>query len=545
MEDLIRKYALQNAVKFGGKANPGAIIGKVISEAGLEKKDIPTYAPIIQETVNVVNSMTKEEQEKELSKYTFKEVVKEKKELSLPSPGKKVVMRFEPSPSGALHLGHAYVLGLNHLLTKKYKGKFILRIGDTNPDNIYTEAYSLIENDANWLTSNNIWKVVIQSSRMQIYYDHAKKLIDKNHAYVCTCDVEEFRSFIQDKEVCPCRDLSLKEQHERWEKMFTTYKSGEAVVRVKTEIDHPNPALREFPIFRINTNSHVLTKKKYRVWPLMNFSVAIDDATLGVTHSIRAKEHMDNEKRQLYILNYLGYKHPVSLFVGRINFLGMQLSASEAKEAIKKKKYTGWDDIKLPFLPALRKRGYQPGALLKYAEEVGVTERDKKVEKDEFYKTLNSFNKEIVEPESNRYFFVADPKKITIKEGVDKTVKLRLHPGKPKKGNRTLNVSKTVYITDKLLKSKAYRLIGGYTFADKKLISEKHDASLNAQLIQWVSDKDKVKAVLKMPDGKAMKGLIEKNILKEKLGTVVQLVRVGFARIESKKGHVELWFAHK
>ena len=224
----------------------------------------------------------------------------------------------------------------------------------------------------------------------------------------------------------------------------------------------------------------------------------------------------------------------------------MRLSASGTRKLIEKGKYSGWDDIRLPFLPALKKRGYQPEAFLHYAREVGITPRDKKVDKKEYFKTLDSFNKEILEKKSNRYFFVGNPKKITIK-GVDECfVKVPLHPDDKKRGSRTLHLEKNVYVSDKTNKGKVYRLIGGCNFKDGKFISLKHDDSLKAQLIHWVSEKDKVKATLLMPDGKKVKGFVEKNILKEKTGSVVQLMRVGFARIEKKsKNSVEIWFGHK
>ena len=97
------------------------------------------------------------------------------------------------------------------------------------------------------------------------------------------------------------------------------YKQGEAVARVKTDITHKNPAMRDFPIARINESEHPRQGKKYRVWPLMNLSVFADDVESGMTHTLRGKDHADNAKRQEYMYNYLEKPIPFTLFQGRIN----------------------------------------------------------------------------------------------------------------------------------------------------------------------------------------------------------------------------------
>ena len=192
MKDLILKYALQNAVRYEGKANIGAVIGKVLSEKPKLKGKIKEISKGIQEVIKKVNSMSLEEQEEKLKKLAPSLLVKKKKEkkrvLSEMEGAKKgkVVMRFEPSPSGPLHIGHAFTLSLNSEYCRKYNGKLILRIADTNPENIYEKSYHMLEEDANWVTKNNVKEVYHQSDRLDIYYKYAEELIKKGHAYVCT-----------------------------------------------------------------------------------------------------------------------------------------------------------------------------------------------------------------------------------------------------------------------------------------------------------------------------------------------------------------------
>jgi len=144
----IRKFVLQNAVQHKGRANPGAIIGKLIAENPDVKKDMKNVSKEVNEIIKEVNGLGLDKQTAELKKLAPELLEKKKEERKielgdLPDAEKgKVRIRFEPSPSGPLHIGHAYVLSLNSEFCRKYNGKLILRIADTNPDNIYPDAYT-------------------------------------------------------------------------------------------------------------------------------------------------------------------------------------------------------------------------------------------------------------------------------------------------------------------------------------------------------------------------------------------------------------------
>ncbi|MDA1196756.1 MAG: glutamate--tRNA ligase [Nanoarchaeota archaeon] len=556
MDDTIRKYALQNALKFKGKANPGAIVGKLIGEKPALQKEMGTLGKQIAQIVADVNSLSLEEQKLELENLApdlLKKKVAKKKTLTKLKGAKNVVMRFEPSPSGPMHIGHAYVLGLNALYCRKYKGKLLLRIADTNPDNIYEPAYEMIPENANWLTDGMIKDVVIQSDRLEMYYSYMEKLLKLEQVYVCTCDPETFREGIRAKQRCPCR--VLVDQKSRWDAMFTTYKMGEAVVRLKTDVEHKNPAMRDFPLFRINESKHPKQGTKYRVWPLMNMSVTVDDIESKVTHIIRAKDHHDNALRQKYIYEYLEKKFPETLFVGRINFTGMAVSCSKTRPLIEDGTYHGWDDIRLPFLPALKRRGFQAEALLRYAFEVGVSLSDKKVSKDEFFKTIDAYNKEVIDSIAYRYFFVQDPVEIRIAGVHKKDITLDLHPD-TKKGGRTFSVGDTFHLAkedyDSLSENAVYRLMDCLNVRQKdgQLIfdSDSYDEykASGKQIIHWLPKKGNIAVEVMMPDGTCVSGLGEQHLSSLKEGDVVQLVRFGFCRLDKKsKSKLVFWFAHR
>ena len=398
LDKKIKAYALKNAIAYGGKANVGSVISSLFNE-GLEKSEVKNVMPLIQKEIKEIEKLSLQEQEKEYEK--LHKMISERHGREglpeLPNAKKgKVIMRFAPSPSGPMHIGHAATACISFLFVKKYGGKFYVRIEDTNPENIYKPAYKMLEDESKWLF-DGIAKVIIQSDRMKKYYLYAKKLIDRKASYVCTCSSENFKKFADAQKNCPCRDLSVKENTERWKKMLDKkgFAEGGAVLRFKSDMQHKNPAMRDFPLARINTAEHPRQGKKYRVWPLMNLAVVVDDLDLKMTHVIRAKDHRDNAERQGMIFEALGKKKqiPWTAFLGRWHFKDLELSSTKFREGIQSGEYKGWDDPKLPTLASLKKQGYKPYAFWKFAEKVGLSESDKVIDKAEYFRLLDDFNK--------------------------------------------------------------------------------------------------------------------------------------------------------
>ena len=393
----IKAYALKNAISHEGIANSGSVLSSLFNE-GLERKDIKKIMPEVVEVIDEISKLNLEEQKKEFEK--LKDFVSERKEREglpeLPNAEGGVVMRIAPSASGALHVMHGINACLSYDYVRKYGGKMYFRIEDTNPKNIDKNAYKLIKEDADFLTKGEA-EVVIQSERMDLYYEYAENLIEKGKAYVCTCAADEFREFVKNKKDCPCRKLSISKNFELWKRMLDKdrgFGEGEAVLRFKSieGMQHKNPAMRDFPLARINLTEHPLQGKKYRVWPLMNLSVSVDDIEMGMTHIIRGKDHRDNAERQRMIFDVFEKPYPWTAFLGRYHFKDMELSTSKFREDIEKGNYSGWDDERLPTIASLKKRGYKPEAFWKMAEHIGISEVDKTLDKKEFFRILESFN---------------------------------------------------------------------------------------------------------------------------------------------------------
>jgi len=554
-ERIARKWALENASKHGA-AKVGSVVSKVIGELPELKAQLKDLMSKIKRIVEEVNAMPAEqvqgEIESEFPELLEKKKVVEVKELK-PLKGAKqgrVVMRIAPSPSGPLHVGHAFVLGLNHRYCERYDGRLVVRIDDTNPEDIYPPAYELIPKDARWLTGDRVDSVVCQSDQMDSYYKYAEELVKKNHAYVCTCSPDDFRELIKNKQACPCREQNA---FPLWKKMFEEFKPGEAVLRMKTDLNSANPALRDWPAFRINEVAHPRQGTKYRVWPLMNFAVAIDDFELGITHTVRGIDHIDNARRQAQVFEFFGWTVPVHEYFGKINFEGLELSASKTREKIEQGVFDGWDDIRLPFLEALRRRGYQPGAFMKFAVEMGINKSDKTIAADEFFKLLDAFNRDIIDPMAARLFFVDDPVEVSIEGLPQKVCELPVHPDHPDRGVRKLTSGRVLLARDDMEQLKdggLYRLMecGNFMKEKEKLVFVEGGVDefreQGDRIMHWLPADDVVDARLLMPDKSLRVGKAESSTKNLNVGDIIQFERVGFARLDDCK-NLTFWFAHR
>lgn len=558
MEDetqTIRKYALQNAVFFNGKANPKAVLGKVLGECPELRSKAGEIREAVEAIVADVNAMGLDAQKKALEGIDSSLLVKEKKgrkyELpELENVEGKVVMRIAPGPSGPLHIGHTRASVLNDEYVKRYGGELVLRFEDTNPERLWPDAYDMIIEDLDWM-GVGIGRTYYQSDRFEIYYDYTRKLLEMGKAYVCTCNGDHWRELKEHGQACPCHDLPVEEQLERYDRFLAgEYAEGKAVVVVKTDLNHPNPAIRDFVALRIVDHPHPRTGDKYRIYPMMNLAVAVDDHEMGMTHVIRGKDHLNNTFRQEYVFDYFGWKKPVYYHYGLVHIEDTILKTSVIGKGIKSGEYCGWNDVRIGTVRALQRRGITAEAIRNYWLEAGI----KPVDVQFSWDTLYMKNREVIDPVSDRYFFVEDPVRYDI-EGVD-VIEGRAprHPDHPDHGYREyeLTGSKTVYVSaaDSAMFQEAGRVrlkdLCNLDYGQPARYAG-NDLSILRQgvhAVQWVGA-DAVPATLAMPDGSVRNGSVERSIL-DATGDMVQLERVGFARIERKgEDGVAMVFAHR
>ena len=555
LDKIARKYALRNAVDHGGECNPGAVIGKIFAEEEFDDKGEVTQTA--QKVCQEVNELSLEEQEGELEGYEFD--IPEKKEHD-PIPDlnvdedEEVVVRFAPNPNGPPHIGHARGMTINGELRDKYEGKLILRYDDTDPvtKRPMKEAYEMYREDYKWLGYEPD-EVRTCSENFDTYIEYAEKLIEMGEAYVSKASQEEMQKHRREGTASEYRSQSPEENMELWEKMRNgDFDEGEAVLKVKTDLDHKNPAVRDFVAFRIIEDpDHPVTGNEYRVWPLLDFQGAIEDHEMGTTHIVRGKDLRASTKRQKYIYEYLDWEYPDVMYWGQVEISGFDVavSGSTISEKIEEGELDGWDDPRAPTLRALKRRGFQPEALQDFFIDMGVTENDIEASAE----SLEKANTRVIDEEADRYFFVANPEKLEIKEmPEDIEADMQVHPEHPERGTRNPelqieNGELEIFIDAEDFEDGFYRLKGlcnieitgdtaEYREGDHKVALEK-----DADFIHWTPSSAE-QASVKMPDGRTIEGRIEPNNIEK--DEIIQFERFGFVRCDPAEDSV-FYYAHQ
>jgi glutamyl-tRNA synthetase len=479
-----------------------------------------------------------------------------------------IVTRFAPNPDFVLHLGSVRAIILSHDYARMYKGRFLLRFDDTDPrlKKSALQYYGMIREDVRWLECQ--WDAeYIASDRVPVYYEHAEKVLRSGDAYICTCTPDDFRLNINAGRACPDRSKGPEKNLVDWQKMLGGgLGEGEAVLRVKTDLAHPNPAVRDWPALRIIDPvkyPHPRVGSKYRVWPLFNFGSAIDDHLLGVSHVIRGKEHLTNALRTEYLYKALGWNIQEYVHYGRLKTTDIKLSKSLMVKEIEEGLADGYSDPRLPTLAALRRRGYVPSALRKIVYEMGPRPVDATLSWD----NVNATNRKEIDKIAHRYSFVANPIPIQV-SGVDRTydARLPLHPERkdlperifkvvPKNGLANLLISSQDI--DLLRKNKVVRLMELFNVEIKNIENNAITAAFHSQdymkarevkapLVNWLPNENNLVGEVVMPDASRTKGQVETNISRENVGSIIQMVRFGFGRIDSMNDEsVTVYYAHR
>lgn len=280
----------------------------------------------------------------------------------------KVRVRFAPSPTGTLHIGGARTALFNWLYARSKGGEFILRLEDTDIQRSSEDSAAGIVEGLRWLGLDwdegpdigGAYGPYRQSQRLHFYQQYLQQLLSEGKAYYCFCTPDELqnqreqaqldkKNYIYDQ---TCLHLSSREvegllaQGRKPVVRLRVPQQGLTVVNdiIRGEVQFDNRLLDDFIIAKSDG------------WPTYNFAVVVDDYTMGISHIIRAEEHLSNTPKQLQVYTSLGWEPP------RFAHVSMILAPDRSKLS----KRHGATSVQ-----EFRDEGYLPEALVNYLVLLG------------------------------------------------------------------------------------------------------------------------------------------------------------------------------
>jgi len=362
----------------------------------------------------------------------------------------RVHTRFPPEPNGYLHIGHAKSICLNFGIAEKNNGKCNLRFDDTNPTKEDDEYVKSIIEDVKWLGFDWEDRLYFASDYFEQMYSHAITLIKNGKAYVCdqtSQEIRECRGTLKNPGIeSPFRGRSIEENLDLFGKMkMGEFGDGAKTLRAKIDMSHPNLNMRDPVIYRILHASHHRTNDKWCIYPMYDWAHGLEDSIERITHSICTLEFEDHRPLYDWYLKQLDIYHPQQIEFARLNLNFTVVSKRKLKQLVDEKVVDGWDDPRMPTISGLRRRGYTPKSIRKFAEEVGVTKRDSIID---VVRLENALRDEL-NKSSNRVMAVLDPLKVVItnfSEGETENLDAINNPENLNAGSRKIPFSKEIYI---------------------------------------------------------------------------------------------------
>ncbi len=281
---------------------------------------------------------------------------------------KEIRVRFAPSPTGYLHIGGARTALFNWYFARQNKGKFVLRIEDTDTERLKEDSVSQILTSMKWLGMDwdegpevgGEYGPYYQSQRMELYKKEALRLVQEGKAYYCFCTAEELQAERDQQKKTgknfrysgKCSSISLEEAQKRLAQgekaviRFRLPRKGEVKVKdlIRKQVSFSLDQLDDFIIMKSNG------------MPAYNFACVVDDNAMAISHVIRAEEHLSNTPKQVLLYEALGYNLP------EFAHLSMILAPDRSKLS-KRHGATSVEEF--------REQGYLASALVNYLTLLG------------------------------------------------------------------------------------------------------------------------------------------------------------------------------
>ena len=276
----------------------------------------------------------------------------------------KIVTRFAPSPTGNLHIGSARTALFNWLFAKNIKGKFLLRIEDTDKVRSTKESINKILDGLTWLNLQWDDQIIYQSKNQKRHKEVAEELLKKGLAYKCFCSEEDLRKMREEAKI-------LKKPF-RYNRMWREKNSKDAPQNIKPVIRIKSPIKGETIIEDIIQGTIKVSNEEIDDFiilrsdgtPTYMLSVIVDDYDMKVTHLIRGHDHLTNTFRQNVIYEAMQWNKPITAHIPLI--LG--------SDGSKMSKRHGAIDVE-----EYKTKGILPNALINYMLRLGWSHGDDEI----------------------------------------------------------------------------------------------------------------------------------------------------------------------
>ena len=548
------KGALLNAIRHGGKADVGAVVGRVLAEVPELRTAPGNLAKEVAMVVKRVNSMSPADQEALLSsKYPEAETLTDAQgRIGLPPLRNaikgKTAFRLPPEPSGFMTVGHAMAFTINYVYKEQYEGELWLRFEDTNPRKVAPQFYDNFRSGIEWLGITYEHEKNV-SDDLEVIYDYGKQLITQGAAYACSCEESKVKRLRFEGKPCEHRDAPEELSQRIWDELLENkHEEGDYVIRFKGDMQSPNYSLRDSNLFRVITHPHPLTGTKFTLWPTYDLANAVEDEICGITHVLRSSEFR-NELQQL-IREALKFRRLEVIQFSRFNFKGTTVSKRLLRPLVEKGLVSGWDDPRMPTVEGLKRRGILPQAIREFTLQVGYT----RAEHEYDWSILLSINRRILDPITRRMFFVPDPVRLEVAGAPKREARIPFHP-QYDLGERAIDTNGEFFVSSPdfngIEEGSVFRLIDLYNVKLKSKGSSPvavyagEDLLPGSRKFQWVTAAH-VPVKVTVPDLlfldgdlfnekslKVISGYAEPTVSTLKPGDIVQFPRFGFCRLDS------------
>ncbi|KAJ3071171.1 hypothetical protein HDU98_005717 [Podochytrium sp. JEL0797] len=364
--------------------------------------------------------------------------------------GGRVVTRFPPEPNGFLHIGHAKAINVNFGFAQAHNGITNLRYDDTNPEAEEEKYFTSILDTIRWLGFEPT-EITYSSNHFQRLYDLAVELIQRDKAYICHCTGEEIHHHrggdaMGPRTECVHRSRPISESLLEFERMKNgEYPEGAAILRMKMDMNNPNPQFWDLVAYRVLYSHHYRTGDAWCIYPTYDYTHCLVDSFEDITHSLCTTEFTLSRESYYWLVDALELYKPVQWEYGRLALTYAIMSKRKLLQLVNENYVIGWDDPRLYTMVGVRRRGFTPEAINAFVRELGVTNANSVIPAER----LENFVRDHLNEVAPRLMVVMEPLKVTITNLAEDHLEYITVPNKPRDeamGTHAIPFTRTVYI---------------------------------------------------------------------------------------------------